>query len=118
MIDTFQYLQNFKQALDETRRVLKRGGRFLVTVPNKDWLLFDVYLKRRKNIQPVEDYFFTYDEIKHMLESSGFRVLKYKGVDALRFYGWQHKIFDRLAALIFRRLNKRMKKIIFLCEKT
>jgi ubiquinone/menaquinone biosynthesis C-methylase UbiE len=117
MVDTFQYLQDFDKALSETKRVLKIGGQFVVTVPNKDWLLFEGYIERRKNIQPVDDHFFTYEEMKNLLERHGFRILQYKGIDALRFYGWKHKLIDRLLAFVIPSLNKKMKKIIFICQK-
>ena len=40
MVDTFQYLQDFESALDEVRRVLRQGGKFIVAVSNKRWILF------------------------------------------------------------------------------
>jgi len=113
MVDTFQYLQDFDKVLEETKRVLKPGGRFLVTVPNKNWLLFEGYIKRRKNIQPVDDHFFDFLEMKDLLEKHGFEILKFKGVDALRFYGWKHKIIDRTLATLIPSLNKKMKKLVF-----
>ncbi|MDP3999591.1 MAG: class I SAM-dependent methyltransferase [bacterium] len=112
MVDTFQYLLDFGKALEEIRRVLRPGGVFIVTVPNKKWILFENYIKQRKNIQPVEDHFFDFEEMKLLLENHGFEIAGYKGADALRFYGWKHRL-DRMAAFFLPFLRKRMKKIVF-----
>ncbi|MBI3046041.1 MAG: class I SAM-dependent methyltransferase [Candidatus Harrisonbacteria bacterium] len=112
MVDVFPYLLDFDKALEEVRRVLRPSGIFIVTVPNKNWILFDRYIKARKNIQPVDDRFFDFEEMKELLERNGFAVADYKGADALRFYGWKHKL-DRLAAFFLSFLHKRMKKIVF-----
>lgn len=112
MVDVFPYLLDFDKALEEVRRVLRPDGKFIVTVPNKEWILFDRYIKARKNIQPVEDHFFDFKEMRQLLEKNGFKIMNYRGADALRFYGWKHKI-DKLAAFFLPFLHKRMKKIVF-----
>ena len=112
MVDTFQYLQNFDAALAEIKRVLKPQGIFLVTVPNKKWILFQSYIARRKNIQPVEDRFFDFDEMKNLLTQHGFEILNYRGADAFRFYGARHR-WERVIAKFLPFLQKRMKKIVF-----
>ena len=114
MVDTFQYLQDFGGALYEIKRVLRPGGKFIVTVPNKKWILFDSYIKKRKNIQPVEDHFFDFNEMKSLLTEHGFKILNYQGADALRFYGRRHQ-WERLLARVVPYLHKRMKKIVFRC---
>lgn len=114
MIGVFPYLLDVDKALVEVKRVLRPDGKFIVTVPNRKWILFDKYIKNRKNIQPVDDRFFDFNEMKELLENSGFRIIDYKGADALRFYGWKHK-FDLLAVALFPFLNKRMKHLVFKC---
>ncbi|MEK9175438.1 MAG: class I SAM-dependent methyltransferase [Patescibacteria group bacterium] len=114
MVDTFQYLQDFESALCEVRRVLRSDGKFIVTVPNKKWILFKSYITLRKNIQPVEDYFFDFDEMKNLLTSHGFKIINYRGADALRFYGRRHQ-WERILAHFLPFLHKRMKKIVFRC---
>lgn len=116
IVDVFPYLLDFNKALREVKRVLRPSGKFIVTVPNKKWILFNQYIKVRKNIQPVDDRFFDFEEMKELLERNGFAVIDYKGADALRFYGWKHRL-DKLAAAIFPFLRKRMKKIVFRCKK-
>ncbi len=114
MVGVFPYLLDIDKALSEIKRVLRADGQFIVTVPNRKWILFKNYIKQRRNIQPVEDRFFDFEEMKNILEQRGFRVISYRGADALRFYGWKHR-FDRflVAALPF--LRKRMKHLVFKC---
>lgn len=114
MVDTLQYLQDFGKALREVKRVLRPRGKLIVTVPNKKWILFDSYIKKRKNIQPVEDHFFDFDEMKRLLTQHGFKIINYRGADALRFYGHRHRL-ERMLARFFPFLHKRMKKIVFRC---
>ena len=115
MIGVFPYLLDIDKALAEVKRVLRLDGKFIVTVPNRKWILFDRYIKARKNIQPVDDRFFDFEEMKGILEQRGFEVLDYRGADALRFYGWKHQ-FDRLAIAILPFLHKRMKHLVFKCS--
>jgi ubiquinone/menaquinone biosynthesis C-methylase UbiE len=115
MVDTFQYLLDFDRALEEVRRVLKRKGTMLVTAPNKKWILFKSYIQKRKNIQPVEDHFFTYGEMKTLLLGHGFKIEKMCGADAFRFYGKRHK-FEKFIAFFLPFLNCYMKKMVFYCS--
>lgn len=115
MTDVFQYLLDFDRALEEVKRVLKPGGKFIVSVPNKNWLLFEDYIKKRKNIQPLEDHFFDFSEMKKLLEKHNFKILKYRGADCLRYYAPYHK-YEMILAKIFPFLHKKMKKIIFVAQ--
>lgn len=115
MIGVFPYLLDVDKALSEVKRVLRPDGKLIVTVPNRKWILFGSYIKNRKNIQPVDDRFFDFEEMKKLLEECGFRVVDYRGADALRFYGWKH-IFDRLAVAVLPFLQKRMKHLVFKCR--
>src|SRR5207245_1439448 len=108
----FQYLLDFGRALKEIRRVLKPGGKFIVTVPNKNWLRFELYIQKRKNIQPVEDHFFTFEEMKGLLEKHGFAVGNYRGADSFYFYTERH-VYEMWLALFVPWMHKYMKKIIF-----
>lgn len=115
VVDTFQYLLDFDKVLQEINRVLRPGGKLIVTVPNKKWILFNRYIKARKNLQPIEDHFFDFEEMKQLLKRNGFAIVDYKGADALRFYGWKHAL-DKIAAVLLPFLHKKMKKIVFRCH--
>ncbi len=115
MVDTFQYLLDFDKALSEIKRVLRPEGQLLVTVPNKKWILFERYIRARKNIQPVEDHFFDFEEISLLLEKHNFLIEKYKGADAFRFYGRKHKIENSIIGWL-PWVKKRMKKIVLLVK--
>ncbi len=115
MVDVFQYLLDFGAGLREVKRVLRPHGTLVVSVPNKKWILFKSYIKTRKNIQPVEDHFFTYAEMKSLLAGHGFKVKKMRGADAFRFYGKRHKL-EKVLAIFLPLLNQYMKKMVFLCE--
>lgn len=115
MVGVFPYLLDIDKALAEVKRVLRPDGKFIVTVPNRRWILFEKYIRNRKNIQPVDDRFFDFDEMKKLLESRGFSVIDYRGADALRFYGWKHQL-DRLAVFFLPFLRKRMKHLVFKCR--
>lgn len=113
MIDVFQYLLDFDKALEEIKKVLRPNGKFIVTAPNREWILFNDYIKKRKNIQPLEDHFFDFEEMAGLLEKHNFKILKYRGADCLRYYAPYHK-YEMLLAKVFPWLHKKMKKIIFL----
>lgn len=118
MTECLEHLLNFKKALSEVNRVLKPGGKFIVTVPNRDWLQYDFYKPfMEKNVhQPVDDYYFRYDELRDLLTSSNFEIKDVKGSDNLFYYGWKHEI-EQIIARIYPPLYKKMKRLILLCEK-
>lgn len=116
MVDIFQYLFDFDAALNEVWRVLRPDGTFIVTVPNKRWILFDEYIKKRKNIQPVDDHFFTYAEMKTLLVTHGFDITTFRGADCLYYYVPYHK-YEILLAKMLPFLHKYMKKMVFRCRK-
>ncbi|MEK7149044.1 MAG: class I SAM-dependent methyltransferase [Patescibacteria group bacterium] len=112
MVDVFQYLIDVDKALSEVHRVLRKGGSFIVTVPNRDWILFKRYIKNRKNIQPVEDRFFNFNEMAELLSSYGFSIASYRGADAFRFYAPYHR-YESWLSVVIPWMRKRMKKITF-----
>jgi SAM-dependent methyltransferase len=119
MLDTIQYLPNYRDALKEARRVLKPGGRFICNFANKDWILFDdEYFRIRKKIPlPIEEQFFRFDEMVHSLHQAQLTVLKYKGADCFRFYAPYHR-YEELVARFIPWMNRHMKKVVFMTAAT
>jgi len=114
MTEALEHLLDYNKALKEVGRVLRSGGDFIVTVPNKDWLRYDFYNKNRKQFQPVDDHYFTFLEITDLLRSNGFKITKYIGSDNLYYYEPFHK-YERMLAVIFPFLHKKMKRLMFRC---
>lgn len=116
MTETLEHLLDYNRALSEACRVLKPEGIFVVTVPNRDWTSFDFYEPTRKKFQPVDDHYFRFEEIKTLLENNSFKILKYRGLENLFYYGKIHKL-EEIAAFFLPFLNKKMKRLLFKCVK-
>lgn len=118
MTEALEHMLDYNLALSEAGRVLKPGGTFIVTVPNRDWFRYDFYDKiRDKEMQPVDDHYFRYEEIRTYLTENHFAVRKVIGLDNLWYYGPIHE-FERLLAFFLPFLHKRMKRLLFKCENT
>jgi ubiquinone/menaquinone biosynthesis C-methylase UbiE len=113
MTECLEHLLDYQKALSEVSRVLKPEGVFVVTVPNRDWLQYDFYKPYidKNEFQPVQDHYFTYQELRDLLKSCGFLIEKVKGTDNLFYYGWKHK-FEQVAAFFYPKLHKKMKRLI------
>ncbi|MDP2696275.1 MAG: class I SAM-dependent methyltransferase [bacterium] len=115
MTEALEHMLDYNKSLSEVRRVLKPGGKFIVTVPNRDWLRYDFYDKiRNKELQPVDDHYFRFEEIKSYLENNSFGIEKIRGLDNLYYYGWKHNI-EEAAAFFLPFLHKKMKRLLFRC---
>lgn len=114
MTEALEHMLDHKKAVMEVGRVLKPGGIFIVTVPNRDWLQYDFYKPfiDKHRFQPVQDHYFRFMELVDLLNSSMFKVLKHKGSDNLFYYGWKHSL-EQVAAFFMPFLYKRMKRLIF-----
>lgn len=117
MTEVLEHLIDYNKSLKEAKRVLKKNGIFIVSVPNRDWLQYDFYDKiRNKNLQPVDDYYFRFKEIKMFLQNNGFKIVKYHGLDNLFYYGKIHKL-ELFSAFFLPFLHKKMKRLLFKCVK-
>lgn len=113
MTAVLEHMLDYDASLLEVKRVLKPGGLFIASVPNRDWLRYHFYEEIRRKYQPVDDHFFRYSEIRRLL-SNHFEVEKYKGSDCLYYYGWKHYLEQGLAFFVpF--LYRKMKQHIFKC---
>lgn len=116
MTEVLEYLLNPAKALQEVSRVLEASGSFLLTVPNRDWLLYERYKKTREIYQPVDDHWFNFDELRSLLLANNFVIKKLRGEESLYFSGKMKRI-EKAGLMLFPVLNKRMKRLMVLCEK-
>ena len=115
MTEALEHMLDYNKALSEIRRVLKPGGIFIVTVPNRDWLRYDFYDKiRNKKLQPIDDHYFRFAEIKSWLENNSLAIKKMRGLDNLFYYGPIHKL-EEVAAFFLPFLHRKMKRLLFKC---
>jgi ubiquinone/menaquinone biosynthesis C-methylase UbiE len=119
MSEALEHMLDHKKSISEAFRVLKKGGKFVVTVPNRDWLQYDFYKPfiDKNEFQPVQDHYFCVNELKDILTTSGFKIKKIIGSDNLFYYGWKHDIIEQNIANFFPFLYTKMKRLIVLCVK-
>ncbi len=116
MTEALEHMLDYGRALAEIHRVLKPGGIFIVSVPNRDWARYDFYDKiRNHSMQPVDDHYFRFAEITGYLSGNGLKIERYRGLDNLYYYGWKHSV-ENVIALFLPFLNRRMKRLVFRCR--
>ncbi len=116
MTEALEHMLDFGKALSEIARVLRPGGTFIVTVPNRDWASYEYYDKiRNHEFQPVDDHYFRFDEITGLLKEHSFKILRYRGMDNLYYYGWKHRV-EEWIAFFFPFLHRKMKRLVFKCR--
>lgn len=72
MTEVLEHLLEPQKALLEVARILKYNGKLVLTVPNRDWLLFEKYKRSKESFQPVDDHWYRVNEIKLMLSRNHF----------------------------------------------
>lgn len=117
MTEVLEHMLDYDKAVSELCRVLKLGGSCVITVPNRDWASYDFYDKiRNKQLQPVDDHYFRFEEMRSLLEQHGLHLIAVKGSDNLYYYGWKHRL-EQVAAFFLPFLHKKMKRLICKCTK-
>ena len=114
MTEVLEHLLNPQKVLLKISRILKPGGKLIITVPNSDWFGYKKYKRSREIFQPVDDHFYKVDEVKRLLEQNNFRVEEIHGGDVLFNYSGILKFIDKILLLLFPVLSKRMKRLIIL----
>lgn len=115
MTETLAHVSNSARVLSEAHRVLKSGGIFIITVPNRDWLRYDFYEGMKKAL-PGGTHYFRFTEIQSLLTQAGFRIHTYRGSDNFYYYAPYHK-YEQMLAFFLPFLHRKMKRLLFKCTK-
>jgi SAM-dependent methyltransferase len=97
LIEVLEHVPEPQEVLDEISRVLKEGGKLLITVPFL-WNLHDT---------PNDEFRYTPFSLARFIEKAGFEVIEMK-----RFGGWHGSFATMLAIYIKRGIQGRHKKIL------
>lgn len=96
----YQWVQDFKKAFIEVRRVLKKGGRFYFSILVKDSLkeLYETLASFFNNgtFPDFPDFLSTAEYIKSNLEDAGFHIIRNEEVIFKRYY---RTCFDLLRSI-------------------
>jgi len=115
--EVMEHLGTPSKALGEIIRVLKPEGWLLVSLPNRDWFRFEEYVQQRNKFQPVDDHFYSVEEMEDFLRKAGFEIRLIRGGENLYFGGGLPHLMEKLALLVYPPLHRRMKRMILLARK-
>jgi len=110
-LDVLEHVDNHMKAIKEIRKVLKKGGTFIASMPTPYYLtksLFGMnFEKELKAIGHVREGY-TYKNLKSILEQNGFKVIAHK-----EYYGFFSRLSNELFYLILgaKRISKARKKM-------
>lgn len=85
-VRVFRVLPNSLKAVKEAHRVLKKGGRILIIYESKNYWLQRIHHFITKKFFGNPCNYFSNEELKNLLESVGFRVIKIDSVLNVGFY--------------------------------
>lgn len=89
-LDVIEHLRDANAAIKDMSRVLKKNGVLILSVPNELYLakpILPINFKEHLKAIRHETAGFNYDELKNMLESNGFKIIR---------YNYYIKLFGRL----------------------
>lgn len=64
--ETLEHLDDPNDLFKDAHRVLKTGGKFVVTTPNKNWI-----------VSPEHTWEFDHDDVKRLYEDNGFHRIRF-----------------------------------------
>ena len=76
-LDVLEHVSDLPRLLQETHRILKRGGSIVVTVPN--W--YDIIVSKVLRLNPLHIHTFTPWRWMAILRKAGFKIRSYRAVD-------------------------------------
>ncbi|MEW6295846.1 MAG: class I SAM-dependent methyltransferase [Candidatus Diapherotrites archaeon] len=88
--ELLEHLPEPKKFILETKKIIKKGGRLIISTPNKDWwpnYFFKQYYRKGLSLSSAFGHsthisFFSLKELKSLIENSNFRIIKVKGIGA------------------------------------
>ena len=110
--EVLEHIIKPESVLLEIRRVLKPNGKLVLSVPNRDWFRYDKYVKKRKVFQPIDDHWFTREELKRLLVQSQFEIQSTGGHGSIYFSQRLLRQLEKKIMFIFPKLRERMKRLI------
>lgn len=110
--EVLEHLLEPEKALLEIKRILKPEGKLILTVPNRDWFRYQKYLRKRKVFQPVDDHWYTREELSRLLRESQFQIRSIGGHGSLYFSGRLLRLLEKGAMTLMPALNERRKRLI------
>ncbi len=117
--EVIEHIVDRKKLLGEVNRILKKGGKLIITTPNKYSTVYLPYLVLSKvAMQPVEQWF-SKGELHSLLEGSGFTVERF---ESMHFVPW-HSYLPKVMLPVIKRIdglfrnNRLNRNIFFLARK-
>lgn len=115
IIGALEHVSDHIATLRAIRRVTRPGGTVVVVVPNRRWLRYDHWASMHVQEQPVDDHFFTPEELFGLCGKARLRVERVRGVWALVRKGWIHAL-ENVAQELVPWLRTRMKCLGVRCR--
>lgn len=84
LFEAIYYLPNAKRFLQETRRILRPGGKLILSTVQPEWDGF--------NPSPFSTHYFTATELENLVKENGFTARLYTGFPAVAMSPTQHLI--------------------------
>jgi len=105
--EVIEHIPNVSDAIKEMNRVLKPGGKLVISTPNKkSWYGFDrlIYkfllgLSGKKDRHPYDEWK-TFSEVKGLLDENGFKIIEIKGACYLPGFLFLYRMPDFIKKLI------------------
>lgn len=115
MVATLEHVTDHLRAVRSVRRVTRPGGTVVVVVPNRRWLRYDRWAALHVKEQPIDDHFFTPEELFGLCVEAGLKVERVRGVWALVRAGRIHDL-ENVAQELVPWLRTRMKCLGVRCR--
>ncbi|MCX6799397.1 MAG: class I SAM-dependent methyltransferase [Candidatus Diapherotrites archaeon] len=91
--EVIEHIESRSHLMGEINRILKKGGRLIVTTPNRHSTVFIPYfVLKRFAMQPVEEWL-SRKQAEQMLQQAGFHIEEFSSIFFVPWHGFLPKIF-------------------------